>query len=271
VNSVETRAGRLLFLGDVGLLGEALPELERAAQERRKARGFQELGATRVFFKHSALVGKQRLRHALRRTFGLSEIPRLAEFENLTWLRERGFCAPRPVLAGAFFRGLLPAFQFLFTEAIEDAPTLQALLEHGRREERRPALLALARELARLHALGFVHRDLFPRNLLVRSAGARTHAEIVFLDAWRGGPGPGLRGPDHDLGCFFLEGATLLEPAEQSLFLTTYREEGNRLGRSQTPEGLRKRAARARRSVHAREGRRRPEVFAQRWDPPPLG
>ena len=78
----------------------------------------------------------------------------------------------------------------------------------------------LGREVGRLHALRFVHRDLFPRNLLVLPEDRPRR--IVFLDAWAGGPGPGRRGPAYDLACLLLEGAEQWTRDEQRLFLSTY-------------------------------------------------
>lgn len=266
MNELATRAGRLRFLGRTDLLRSLLPELERVALERSSERGFRSVEGTRLFLKQSALRGKHRLRHALRRIARVGEIPRLAEFRNLAWLRARGFHAPRPCLAGAFFRSGLPSSQFLCTEEVAGAQTLRALLEDGPRELRTGALLALARDLARLHALGFVHRDLFPRNLLVQAG--KDEVRIVFLDAWRGGPGRGLKGPAFDLGCFFLEGASLLDPEQQELLLTTYREESCRQGRPLPSTRLLRDAARARARVLRRERRRRAEPFATTWEPP---
>jgi hypothetical protein len=70
----------------------------------------------RVFFKYGPLAGKARVRHALRGVLLRQEPPRLRELANLTWLRLNGFHAPRPLAAGVYRRGVLPLFQFLYTE-----------------------------------------------------------------------------------------------------------------------------------------------------------
>jgi len=263
--SIAARGGRARFVGDPELLASALPELERAVLAERGERRILRLGEFQAFYKGSPLRGKSALRHALRRALSLSEIPRLQEFQNLAWLRAHGFLAPRPLLAGVFTRRGLPRFQFLFTELVPDAPPLPEWLERGSREARASALTALARDLARLHALGFVHRDLFPRNLLVSLAEGTPR--IVFLDAWRGGPRPGLRGPEHDLGCLFLDGATSFEREEQALILTTYGEEAEKVG-LRLPRKWIERVTRARERVFRRERKRRPDSLATRWAPP---
>jgi hypothetical protein len=243
--------------GDPALHTLVRDDLERDALRRAKVLGPRALGEMRVFHKASPLALRPALRHATRVLSGVAEVPRLQEFANLEWLRAHGFDAVRPLLAGVRRVARLPRYQFLLTELVEDAPTLTELFERGPPEQREPALLALARDLARLHARGFVHRDLFPRNLLVRG-GAGT-VRCVFLDAWRGTPRPGRRPPEHDLGCLMLDGARLFSVREQALFLDAYRAEsalaGTRLSRDWTL-----RVERERETVWAREARRRTDV-----------
>jgi tRNA A-37 threonylcarbamoyl transferase component Bud32 len=270
VSTRATRAGRLVHRGEADALEALLPELEQAAREGAKASGFRILGGERVFLKHGPLRGKHALRHALRRAVGLVELPRLQEFANLSWLRERGFGAPRPILAGAFLRRGIPCHQFLCTAGVAGAEPMASVLRGRDPELRARVLCALARDLARLHAAGFVHRDLFARNLLVEHPGPAGRPRIVFLDAWRSSPGRGLRGPAHDLGCFFLEAGTWLESREQALFLDTYRREYQRMEHAEPAERFVRRVARARRRALARERARHPQAFAEHWDPPEL-
>ncbi len=217
---MKTRAGALAFRGEEALLQELLPRLEHAALLHERWRGFIEVGCAHAFLKYSALRFRPALRHATRSLVPWIEIPRLQEFANLIWLRERGFGAPRPLVAGVFRRSGLPTFQFLATEVVQGSQTLTELFERGPAELREPVLRALAIDVARLHELGFVHRDLFTRNLLLTraEAGVRIH----FLDAWRGGPHFQLRGPKHDLACLMRDGERLFTGDERRLFLETY-------------------------------------------------
>lgn len=212
-------------------------------------------GGEDVFLKGSPLRGRAALRHALRRTLLWREEPRLAEFANLRWLTAHGFRAPTPLLAGVRRAGGLARYQFLVT-AWNEAPRLDEFCARASEPERAALARALGRSLARLHALGFVHRDLFARNLLVEAG-----PELVFLDAWRGGPGRGLRGPIHDLACLMLDGAGLFTPAEQRLLFQAYGEEHPR---RPTPDLLRA-VARARARLVPRERRRHPEI-APEWN-----
>ena len=260
------RTGAWRVLGPPELFAEARLLLEESSGAERSARGPGQLGPFAIFFKGSPLATRPALRHALRRAAGL-EIPRLQEFANLEWLRAHGFQAARALLAGVRTEGLLPRYQFLFTELRPAEPALNEWFPSAPGEQRAELLTALAHDLARMHRLGFVHRDLYPRNLVV--ALLRSGPRCVFLDAWRGGPGPGLRGPDHDLGCLFLDGARLFTPVEQSLFLTRYREASARLGRA-LPQNWPARVEGARSAVSKREARRRPGL-APTWRFPPLG
>jgi hypothetical protein len=233
--------------GEAELFGLVRPALEEASARSRRLAGALALGAERAYLKASPLAPRPALRHALRRAFRLADLPRLQEFANLAWLRARGFRAARPLLAGAFTRAGLPRYQFLVTAFESGAEPLGDLLPRLAPLARGELLAALARDLARLHALGFVHRDLFPRNLLVRPEEA---LRCIFLDTWRSPPGRSLRGPEHDLGCLMVEGAGLLDGAEQRSFLDTYRRECASLGRALAPdwparvEGARRRARR---------------------------
>jgi aminoglycoside/choline kinase family phosphotransferase len=150
---------------------------------------------------------------------------------------------------------------------VPDAATLDAFLRIAPEDQRAEVVALLARELARLHALGFVHRDLFPRNVLVRP-GPQDGPRIVLLDAWRGGARRGLRGPPYDLACLWLEGATLFSAAEERLFLDAYFETLARQGRSVRRSAWLAAAARARRALLPRESRRHPgSAFAPSWSP----
>lgn len=237
--------------------------LEAHVQAGTKWRARPILGTQELYAKGSPLAPRAALRHALARLCLRRREPRLAEFANLAWLRRHGFSAPLPRLAGVWRQAGLPRYQFLVTEAVP-APPLADFLAAADEATRLAAVTHLGEVLARLHALGFVHRDLFARNLLVHSGP--DGPQPVFLDAWRGGPGPDLRGPLHDLGCLMLDGATLFRPAEQARFLSAYAARAAELGRPTGPD-FPARVARARARRIGRERRRHPEL-APEWNFP---
>lgn len=266
--------GELIGRGDPVWTARVARSMALAGLSRSKARGRTELDGVVVHFKHGPLDWKHALRHGLRKRLLGREFPRLAEFDNLAWLRRNGFHAPEPLAAGAFVRGGMPLFQFLHTREVPRARTLAEVLSSDRGEIRGRALRSLAGEIARLHALGFVHRDLFPRNVLVTDEPP--DPRVHFLDCWRGGPHPGLRGPAYDIACLMLFCADLLSPKEQGVFFDAYFEPGSWAKGAPNRKRLLAAAARDRRRLERRfRTRRRAESVlalpAPEWDPRGLG
>ncbi|QDU66151.1 lipopolysaccharide kinase InaA family protein [Engelhardtia mirabilis] len=192
-------------------------QLARADEHRAE---FVPFAGERAYLKASPLRGRASRRHALRAGLLRARVPRMAEYANLTWLRRAGFRAPQPLAAGVLWRGGAPRFQFLLTCAVPASVTLDVALAAAADDERGLLVDELAREVGRLHRLGFVHRDLFPRNLLVvEPVGGR---RLVLIDCWAGGRGCQRRGPLYDLACLMLEGADLFTVAEQRRLLDGY-------------------------------------------------
>jgi tRNA A-37 threonylcarbamoyl transferase component Bud32 len=156
-------------------------------------------------------------------------VPRVREHDNLVWLARHSFRVPVPLAAGVLMRGGLPLRQFLITQDVPGATTLESFLRNGPRPDRGDVLDELARETARMHALGFVHHDLYPRNVLVLPAtgGGR----IAFVDAWAGGPPPQLRTAAYDLACLFLRADRELGGEEAQRFVDAYAAERSTRGR----------------------------------------
>jgi len=197
--------------------GRQASELAFAAWAEAPRHGrFVEFAGGRAYFKLSGLRGKTRVRYALKRRILRTPLPRLAEFANLTWLRENGFGAPEPLAAGAQWEHGLPRFQFLLTREVAGARTLASFLADETRLDARAAVLdELARTVARMHSLRFLHHDLFPRNVLVADG-------IWFLDCWAGGPPPQARGSAYDLDCLTRNPEGTLSAAEIDRILEIY-------------------------------------------------
>ena len=221
VRSIE--GGRLVLRS---IEHEPAIDADLLASARTEQRSFVrrvELDGRACWLKGGPLRGHARRRHALRRWLLRSELPRVRELQNLAWLRRRQFRAPEPLVAGSIESAGSASFQFLATLEVPDARPFDEAWPDLESDERHPILIELAREVARLHALHFVHRDLFLRNLLITPAEAGRR--IAFLDAWRGGPGSGLRGPAYDLAALFLEGATLFDREEARALIDAYAKE----------------------------------------------
>jgi tRNA A-37 threonylcarbamoyl transferase component Bud32 len=176
---------------------------------------------------------------AWRSMIGLGSIPRVREYTNLVWLAERLFQTPRPLAAGVSTSGSVPGFQFIVCEEIEGAVSLDAFLRaSGRAEDAPPApapqrsgvLTELAREVARMHALRFVHGDLTTAHVLVGPASCSSR--IHFSDPSRGGPRLSTRGALGDMAQLIeCVHGTLTEPEIRGL-LATYVEERRAQGRA---------------------------------------
>lgn len=250
--------GLRLVAANRELASEALERIAPLVRERGTHGEWIDFAGGRAWFKAEPLRGRARIRHALRRTLLRRPLPRLAEYENLRWLRERLFQAPRPLAAGTACTSGSARWQFLLTREVNETSTLGHYLGEGA-EDPTEVLDELAGEVARMHALHFIHRDLYPRNLLVKVKDASCARRIFFLDAWRGGARLQLRGAAYDLGCFFLHAPEWLSPRRQRRFFERYLEH-------RAVQGKPARAAPLRRAVIAE----RAAQFARLARKPPL-
>jgi tRNA A-37 threonylcarbamoyl transferase component Bud32 len=129
--------------------------------------------------------------------------PEVREFRNLAFLREKGVAAVRPVAAASETRSLRLVAHALLTEHVTDGIDLARRLEtpgdpvrEDKTVRRRVAEL-LGRNVHRMHVEGFVHRDLFSRNVVVRVEEETPY--LWFCDCRRGGPPSMRRKPLDDL------------------------------------------------------------------------
>ncbi|MEO1697050.1 MAG: lipopolysaccharide kinase InaA family protein [Planctomycetota bacterium] len=237
---------------------------------------------------------RRRVRSGLRSLAAGGRTPAELEFEHLTWLRKRLFRCVEPVAAVSVRRRGLPVAQLFASARVLGAEPLDAAWARAGREERRAWLDELGTELARMHALAFVHADLYPRNVLVApratpvGEGSLGPAApdpgfgraLVFLDSWAGGPAPWTRlrpAPiARDLGTFLTEAADWLDAEEVGLLLGRYASARAAQGRPVDDDG--RWIARVL-SVRRREVARlaaRPDRLRGRplpdpdWRPPPI-
>lgn len=113
-----------------------------------------------------------------------------SEYRALRLMRQLGIQGVRPIAYGErrIFHFLKSCF--LITEAVPDAMPLSAfIMTFGSHRAsaravrfRREILLTLARQVRHMHDAGFVHRDLFWRNVLIRPMPG-DRFEFYFLDA----------------------------------------------------------------------------------------
>ncbi len=124
--------------------------------------------------------------------------PCIREFDNLHWLRMNGIQAVRPIMAVAKITSRRLVAHALLTEWVEGAPDLAARARNPEDAlltsswKRAQTVRALGASVGAMHRLGFVHRDLHARNILVQEGDAAS--AVWFLDCRRGGMSSGLRG-----------------------------------------------------------------------------
>ncbi|MFO0932190.1 MAG: lipopolysaccharide kinase InaA family protein [Planctomycetota bacterium] len=152
--------------------------------------------------------------------------PEVAEFKGLEFLREHGVPAVRPVAAASRTeKGRLVAHALL-TEHVPDSIDLAARLATPGdpvRDDvatRRRVAQLIGRHAHRMHSEGFVHRDLFPRNVLVRVD--EDGPSVWFCDCRRGGA-PSFRWkPDDDLATLELDLRGALSRTDRLRILRAY-------------------------------------------------
>ena len=183
---------------------------------------FVEFAGASSYFKAGHLRPKSAVRHGIRQTFLRARAPRVQEYFNLCWLHNRHFQVPLPLTGGVLLRKGLPRYQFLITREVTHCSTLDKALPDEPRTARMTLAEELGSEVARMHALSFVHHDLYPRNILIMDSS--WPRRVVFLDAWAGGDAPHFRSPAYDLACLLLEGCEQFSMEEQVHLLRTYLE-----------------------------------------------
>lgn len=112
------------------------------------------------------------------------------EFRVLRMMRQLGIQAVRPVAYGERRVCFFLRSCFLITEGVPDAMTLSTFMkafgdQRGSARSvrlRREILSSLAKQIRHMHDAGFVHRDLFWRNVLIRAL-PNDRFEFYFLDA----------------------------------------------------------------------------------------
>jgi tRNA A-37 threonylcarbamoyl transferase component Bud32 len=118
--------------------------------------------------------------------------PEIREFKNLEFLREKGVPAVKPIAAASETRRGRLVAHALLTEHVPDSLDLaRRLATPGDPVREVPAVRRrtaelIGRHVHRMHQEGFVHRDLFARNVIVRVE--EDQPSVWLCDCRRGGP-----------------------------------------------------------------------------------
>lgn len=192
------------------------------------------IGRRSVYMKGGPLPKSASRRHRLRRVLLGAPLPALAEFQAAEWLRKRLFQTPEPLAAievysrrglGALGSGRIrrPVAQMFVSAAVPDVVTFQGAWVHQTEAERESVCHELGIEVGRMHALHFLHADLYPRNVLVDQTNTDGRA-LWFIDSWAGGATAWRRGSlrrlESDLGTWLTE----FEPGLVGPYLRTLLE-----------------------------------------------
>jgi hypothetical protein len=112
------------------------------------------------------------------------------EWNYAQLLGRDGLRAPQMVAAGEARLGPLPLESFLIVEALGGSRDLHEYLVELAREpsavrSKRELISALARAVARMHASGLVHQDLYAKHIFVRRKGGGFDINVVDLQRMR--------------------------------------------------------------------------------------
>ncbi len=249
-----------------GLVAELAHVVLAAQRDRLVLGGLRELANRHLWLKGDHLPGSARWRYSLRRLAGLP-LPREREARNLQWLRERLFRAPQPLASCVLVRGALVRYQLLVLAPLPEHRPLPDALAVADPLDRARWIEELAREVARLHALHFVHRDLFLRNVVVgRDPAGTDERELCFLDAWHAPYARPCRDVAYDLGCLFLDAVTLFTADELGRWIRLYARERDAQGVPIELTRLLPKAAAHRGELVARRNARGGAKVPPEWD-----
>jgi len=115
------------------------------------------------FLKAGPVAGRDRNRWGA----GARRPARVREYLHLSWMIERQFRAVLPLAGGVFYSWRGPRYEFLITREVRGAQTLGEVLVGPEPVLARECASELARELSRLHAVGFNYGQLRLGKLLV--------------------------------------------------------------------------------------------------------
>lgn len=264
---VATARGQLVGAEEwPGLLAELAHVVVDAEREGRVLGGPLERAGRHLWLKGDHLPGSARWRYSLRRWLG-GPLPREREARNLAWLREHLFRAPRPLASAVLVRAGIARYQVLVLAPLPEHRPLPDAWRDGTAAERARWSTELACEVARLHALHFVHRDLFLRNVVVgREPGSSDARELCFLDAWHAPYARPGRDVAYDLGCLLLDAVSLFTAEELAAWLSLYASERAAQGAPVELRRLLPEAARHRRALVARRNARAGAPVPVEWD-----
>ena len=170
------------------------------------------------------------LRLGLRRWLLGTPAPCEAESAHLTWMRKRLFRAAEPLGSVTIHRLGFPCRELLVTRRVEGAQPFHAAVVAAPPPRRARLFAELGREVGRMHALRFLHAELYPRNVLVTEPcdqpGPGFGRSLIWRGTGEGGPTAWRRGNlgrvEDDLGAWFSRAADWMRREDADALLLAY-------------------------------------------------
>jgi tRNA A-37 threonylcarbamoyl transferase component Bud32 len=181
--------------------------------------GFAELDGIPVYVKLRRLKPSNKLRQIFRGSAPWTVPPRLVEAQNLQQLAALGLGSVEVLAVGWHRRFGLLERELLVTRKIPNAVDLATLARSpgGAESISLESMLQVGLAVGRMHKLGFRHRDLFLRNILLCEDGPH------FIDCRRGSmQGRWTRDFVYDLAAVEKWAASLLSLAQREAFFVGY-------------------------------------------------
>ena len=153
-----------------------------------------------------------------------------AESDHLIWMRKRLFRAAEPLGAVTIHRLGFPSSELLVTRRVRGALTLDDAVAAATPARRTHLFAELGREIGRMHALRFLHAELYPRNVLAtepcNEPGPGFGRSLIWLGTAGGGPTAWRRGNlrrvEDDLGAWFSLAADWMRTEDTDALLLAY-------------------------------------------------
>lgn len=144
--------------------------------------------ALSLFVKKQQNHGRRTLRHPIQ-----GEPTFKREYQRLQYLREHGFAAPEVVFYGEKTIDGKPC-AILITEELHDYQSLDEFVDACfsppamSRCDRRRLLDTIASSLRNFHALGLVHRALYPKHIFIKKTDDQVQVAVIDLEKARFSP-----------------------------------------------------------------------------------